>query len=175
MAREHVLATSQAPNVEVVDLLDCLELLNLVEQLNRVHIVRSGLHDYLGALNENGNSGQQNKDREEVSADGIGYLPFWIHLNDDSGRDYSDGLHHISSNVDYSCPGAHVVVCLLSLLFLSIVVLLDQFFTLRKRTVILNVFKIYLDFSQSKLFPLLLGILVLNALFWRVNRHERLG
>ena len=60
------------------------------------------------AIQENGDSGKQHKEWEQERADWVSDRPFWLNLDDDGSRDYTDGLNHISQDVDDSRPDVQV-------------------------------------------------------------------
>ena len=71
----------------------------------------------MGAVQEDWHSGYQNEHGENECADWISDYPVWPNLDENGGTDNSDGLNHISKDVDDSRPDVQVLLTLLFLVF----------------------------------------------------------
>jgi hypothetical protein len=125
MARHYVLAASKRPAVEIVQFFHGGEPHDVVVQALGVDVGGRRLHHNLDTVDEDGNCGQQHKDREDVGADWVCNLPLGLYLDDDGGSDDADALHHVAHDVHDSGSHVHVLANII-LLGVLLVVLLNQ-------------------------------------------------
>ena len=111
MAGHYVLSSGEGPAVEVMNFLNCFKFLNIVIQVLHFDVSRGGLHYYSDAVEENWHGRHQDKDREQESANGVGFLPLrvWLELKDQRSGDYSDALNHVTKDVNDGSSNVHVL------------------------------------------------------------------
>lgn len=112
-----MLASSQRPAMEVVDLLHCIQSRDLIVELLDVDPRRGKLHYDAHALFENWNSGHQDENRKDICAYWISHLPLRLELDNDRSRDDTDALDHVSHNMNDGRSNINVAFALLLLLF----------------------------------------------------------
>ena len=78
MACEYIFSSCKGPAVEIVNFFNGIEFENVVIELFSINVARRCLHDNFDAVWENGDSGEEHKDWEEVGAHWVGDLPFWF-------------------------------------------------------------------------------------------------
>lgn len=90
MAGEHHLASSELPDVEIVDLLNTWAGLEVSLEGVQVDVRWDGFHNDVHALFHDRGRGEKDDDREHEGADWIDDLPCGLPEDDPGGDDDSD-------------------------------------------------------------------------------------
>jgi len=104
MTGHNHLASSQLPDVKVVDILSTFGGLKISQEIVEVDVIWHSLHNDVHALLDNRGCGEEHDNREHEGADWIDDLPLWLPENDTSSDDDSNGLDKITNDMDLSSP-----------------------------------------------------------------------
>ena len=109
MCSEDRLFIREAPEVEVVDLLDEFKIIDGVVNFDCLNAIGCVLHKVAHAVFENRHCGEHDQDCEQEGANRVRDSPVWLYVNDYSRGNDSKALDHIADHMDDSRPHIKVL------------------------------------------------------------------
>ena len=96
--------------MEVVNFLDLLQVQDILEALQDVHLLRCSLHQHGHAVAEDWHRCEDAQDCEDNRTDWVRDVRFRVYEDYDRGYHHTDALHDVTDYVDYRCSDIHIFV-----------------------------------------------------------------